>query len=508
MVYRHLPAEEFKWYILPLFLIVVLSCLQNNKNRSFPWGTPFPFNKTLFGELIYVAACSFLFHGGDLSAYFREVRKRVGDVFFLGPLFAGSNASSCICVLNPNDQIAIARKEKDLQWKVNLPDTVTAIHGERNMQNFPTGKRHAAIRKKFSSVLSPRSLESFTLVIVEYFQKMWNDLDQKDEEVKIQHAIRETQLLLMCKLLYGMNNDTKEEKKIIKQFAQDFELTSKALFSPGTSNQAFKDGLEAKKRIAKILDEKFDSIFEKRIRITKNDRVKKKEIGSAMEQIVESLIESGCSSKDEAYEDAKGNLYLLLEASHATTMEVTSSMIYFLNCPDNKTALVRAREESSSFEPTYENLKSFTYGNACIEESMRLSPISGQVGYYIPPGKSFTLKKKTITGPIVVIFDSSNYYEDEEVFDDSTKFKPERWLFEGQEVSKFARSIFHPFGFGRHICLGFPLAKLVMNANLYCFVKNKNRIVIFNESKVKISPGIFPHKGVCDGFIGKVVTKC
>jgi len=304
-----------------------------------------------------------------------------------------------------------------------------------------------------------------------------------------------------------MNNATDEEQKLMKQFVNDFELTSKALFAPGKTSQAFKGGFEARKRIVKVLDEKFDSLFEKRIESIKNDNDGKTGIGSAIEQIVESLIESGCSSKDETYEDVKGNLYLLLEASHGTTMEVTSSLMYFLNHSDNKAALKRCQEEVSYFEPTYENLKGFAFGNACIQESMRLSPIIGQIAYYIPPGKSFNLREKNISGPIVVYLQSHCNYEDEDIFDDATKFIPERWLSEGKEISKFARSTFHPFGFGRHICLGFPLAKLVMNANLYCFVRNKKRSIIFDESKVKITSGIFPTKSVCDGFVGKVGTE-
>ncbi len=71
-------------------------------------------------------------------------------------------------------------------------------------------------------------------------------------------------------------------------------------------------------------------------------------VGSAMHHIADALIQSGCERKEDtdsdndlSYVEARDNLYLLLEASHQTTMHVTTSMFYFLNRSDNKETLKR-----------------------------------------------------------------------------------------------------------------------------------------------------------------------
>jgi len=504
---------------LPYALAVLISVffVYRWTRKPFPTAIPFPFNQTVLGDLLYFIIVVKVFYNGDSQAYYRSLRKRFGDVFYLGPLFSQPHSCPNLVVMHPDDQAAIIKKEKDLQLVVNLPDTAMLIHGERNFQNLPVGQTHGALRKVFSSILSPKSLEEFTATMIEYFQKMWNDLEQKESESRIQHAIRETQLRLMCKLLYGFGEETEEERKILDQFMKDFALTEKALFDlNGTTGKDFKAGFEAKKRISKILDKKFESIFDKRIAEIKNGKHEKdnKEClsGSAMEQIVDVLIRSGCTDKKKtvgevvSYEDAKDNLYLLLEASHGTTMYVTTSMMYFLNRSDSQDSLERLRKEVTCLEPTYQSLKTFSYGNACVQETMRMAPIIGTVPYYIPEGKTFMMKGKSIQGPIVVSLNSSNWYMDDKVFDDASSFQPERWLSGEKEVTEFAKSIFRPFGFGRHLCLGYPLAKLVMNANLYCFASKRNRSIVFDEDKVKIENGIFPEKKVKGEFVGKVVV--
>ena len=501
--------------------VAIIAFMQSRSKRRnpFPNATPFPFNQTAIGEFLYLYVMISRFHNGDSSSYFRSLRKKLGSVFFLGPIGSIPHKCPCILLSDPKDQADIIKLEKELKLYVNLPDTALAIEGKHNIQSIPVGPTHAALRKVYSSILSPRSLEAFTTIILQGFQSLWQDLEMKQNgELEIQTAIREKQLELMCKILYGFGSETDEDRQILSEFSNDFELTAKALFAiGGEKSKEFRDGLEAKKRINKILFDKFDSIFDKRMaQESEQNHIKtnaESVIGSAMDQIVDGLIRSGCTSKDEgeengsiSYNIARENLYLLLEASHMTTMTVTSSMMYFLNHSKNRKSLDRVRDEVRKLEPTYLSLKGFSFGGACVEETLRLAPIVGSVSYFVPKGKSFTVRGVVMNGPIVVNFQSSNWYQDEDVFEDANNFKPERWLpGEQQEVSRFARSTFRPFGFGRHICLGSTLARLVMNANLYCFASNPNRSILFDEKQVKVQGGLFPEKQVCNNFIGKVI---
>ena len=487
------------------------SSLQGKK--AIPNALPFPFNRSIILEIIYLIVMSKIH--GDVAAYFKHTRKRVGDVFFMGRLFSFPHVSKpCLVILNPDDQAALVRKEKYLEWKVNMPDTVIGIHGERNFQTMPGGsQRHASLRKAYSSILSPKSLEKFATIIVDHFHVLWNDLAEKGEEVQIQFAIRDAQLKLMCELLYGFDGKTEEGRKLFHNFSSDFHLTEKALFTgpAGKKAKEYIKGLEARQRISKILNQKFDSIFVRRLQEHEDGKLEKEEYvtGSAIVQIVDSLIRSGCKGSNEvngynAYDDARENLYLLLEASHGTTQYVTTSLMFFMNHPDNRESLDRIRHEVNLLEPTYQNLKGFAFGEACIQETMRMAPIIGSITYAIPGGKSFQVRGETLNGPIAVQLNNSNWYLDNDVFESANSFLPERWISGEKEVSNFARSAFQPFGFGRHICLGYPLAKLVMAANLYCFASVQNRSIIFDEQKVQVEPGLFPEKKISDGFTGKV----
>ena len=496
---------------------------EQQKKNFFPNAIPFPFNLHPLTEILYLVIV-IKTKGGGLDAYYRNTRKRLGDVFIMGPLFAAQRPGPVLAITHPDDQAAIMKKEKELELIVNMPDTCTAIHGMENFQHLSSGQKHSELRKIYSSILSPRSLEDFTLTIIEHFNSLWEGLELESsasasgKEVKLTNAIRECQLKLMCKILYGLEAETDEEKRVLAEFAKDFELTEKALFAPGKKSKMFIEGLKARERISAVINGRFDAIFDARLN-KRGDGAAGEEnlqrVGSAMEQIADALIDSGCTGKDGPYDDrlsyytARENLYLLLEASHETTMYITSSLMYLLNHPDNYDTLQRVRKEASTLSPTYDGLKNFTLAEACAQETMRLAPIIGSVPYYISEGKSINFQQKTVHGPATLMFVSSHWYSDPEVFQEADSFIPQRWLADNGDlvVSAFAKKAFRPFGSGRHICLGSPLAKLVIKANLYCFVSKANRSIQFDTKKVKIVDGLFPTKKVAADFPGMVVCE-
>jgi cytochrome P450 len=499
-----------------LFLPFVFLFTKDRKSRiSFPSAVPFPFNQTVLSEIFYILLTSDTF-----TSFQEKSRKRFGDVFLMGPLLSQGASKNTVCVLNPEDQAAVLRQEKYLEWTVSLPEAVDKIHGYNNIQRIPTGPKHAALRKVFSSILSPKSLQAFSAIIIDEFSRMWTELDEKQgEEVEIMNVIRHALLKLMCEILFDMKSDTEEGKEIFDEFSKDFVLVEKSLYAFYMKGKLFTDGFEASKRIKSILYDRFDSIFEERLMVYKNKTSSSEgngkeysDVGSAMQQIADALIQSGCEGKEDnldgdlSYMEARDNLYLLLEGGHQTTMHVTTSMFYFLNHSDNKKILKRVRDEVSVVEPTYQGLKNFAFGSACVQETMRLSPITGAVVYNIKEGKSLKLRGETMHGPMSILLGSSSWYRSSSAFDDAKCFLPERWLRgDEKEVSKFARSIFRPFGFGRHICLGYPLANLVMNARLYCFAANRNRSIVYDEEKIKLKADVFPESQVSHKFLGKVV---
>lgn len=56
---------------------------------------------------------------------------------------------------------------------------------------------------------------------------------------------------------------------------------------------------------------------------------------------------------------------------------------------------------------------------------------------------------------------------DEDNFEDSSQFRPERWLQEKEKINPFAHL---PFGIGKRMCIGRRLAELQLHLAL-CWVK-------------------------------------
>ena len=106
------------------------------------------------------------------------------------------------------------KKEKYLEFCLPFPKTALHIEGSNNLQSLRTGKIHSAYCKICSFILNPRALNSFTPYILSSFQEMWKDLEKKSstpgtgKEQHNQLTIRETQLRLMCKILYGTTYET------------------------------------------------------------------------------------------------------------------------------------------------------------------------------------------------------------------------------------------------------------------------------------------------------------
>jgi cytochrome P450 len=157
-------------------------------------------------------------------------------------------------------------------------------------------------------------------------------------------------------------------------------------------------------------------------------------------------------------------LLLFLFAGHDTTVTSTSNVLFHLS--QYREVAERARAEQAALpDPrfTLESIRSMTYLDAVIKESMRLIPPSSLImgsfrvmtreaeleGYRIPAGWRIAV------GPRSVHFDARYYPEPQ-------RFEPERWL------SDEPRPAFSyiPFGGGPRACIGQHFALLEMHVLL------------------------------------------
>ncbi|KAM6147519.1 1,25-dihydroxyvitamin D(3) 24-hydroxylase, mitochondrial [Erethizon dorsatum] len=130
--------------------------------------------------------------------------------------------------------------------------------------------------------------------------------------------------------------------------------------------------------------------------------------------------------------------------------------------------------------PRAEDLKKMPYLKACLKESMRLTPSV--------PFTTRTLDKATVLGEYalpkgtVLMLNTYVLGSDEDNFEDSDQFRPERWLQKEKKINPFAHL---PFGVGKRMCIGRRLAELQLHLAL-CWVVRKYNIVATDNEPVEM----------------------
>ena len=481
---------------------------------NFPFSTPW-FLPSL--DLLH------LIRAGSIGKFLQNRSAALGtDVYYIR--LPGSKGAT-LCLSNPADQAEILRKEGKLKFTVGLPETIKKTHGPGSLQ-LMSGEKHNFFRKIFSSLLSPAALQAYTPHFFQAFTSMWRELEEQCEGSKgpvvIQDAICKTQFFLMAKILYGMTPEN-TPTELMLQMRDDFEAQLEGHFAPPNSGK-FRKAAEASQRLHKILAEKFDAVLGKKHALLLEENVDGNgrgnkgggtsniPVGNAMETVADALIKEGVDRDPKVIADVIDNLDLLLEASHGTTMNVTTSTLYFLNHSKNSDKLKKLREEARaqlSIDqefPTFDKLKAgMPYAAAVIKETMRLAPMAEAVTFVANDDAPFIFKGQQIQGPIKFMLPWDHFLMDPRLFPRPEEFLPERWIpTSGLYVSEEARAAYTVFGMGRHVCLGNQLAMLVMKSSLYCFVRDETRGIQFDEEKVLPKLGNFPAYSISDGFPGRV----
>ncbi|XP_019496469.1 PREDICTED: 1,25-dihydroxyvitamin D(3) 24-hydroxylase, mitochondrial [Hipposideros armiger] len=130
--------------------------------------------------------------------------------------------------------------------------------------------------------------------------------------------------------------------------------------------------------------------------------------------------------------------------------------------------------------PRAEDLRNMPYLKACLKESMRLTPSV--------PFTTRTLDKAMVLGEYalpkgtVLMLNTQVLGSNEENFEDSSQFRPERWLQEQKKINPFAHL---PFGVGKRMCIGRRLAELQLHLAL-CWIVRKYDVVATDNEPVEM----------------------
>uniref|UniRef100_H0VG30 Cytochrome P450 family 24 subfamily A member 1 n=1 Tax=Cavia porcellus TaxID=10141 RepID=H0VG30_CAVPO len=184
---------------------------------------------------------------------------------------------------------------------------------------------------------------------------------------------------------------------------------------------------------------------------------------------------------------SKKELYAAITEIQLGAIETTANSLMWIlyNLSRNPQVQQKLLEEIQSVlpenqMPQAEDLKKMPYLKACLKESMRLTPSV--------PFTTRTLDKATVLGEYalpkgtVLMLNTYVLGSDEDNFEDSGQFRPERWLQTKKKINPFAHL---PFGIGKRMCIGRRLAELQLHLAV-CWVVRRYNIVATDNQPVEM----------------------
>jgi retinoid hydroxylase len=231
----------------------------------------------------------------------------------------------------------------------------------------------------------------------------------------------------------------------LDEFSREFNTWTAGMFAPvpvAIPGSKFARAMAARQRMFTLLD----------------DLVMRRDASSRRGPDVLSALLEVRDDNDEVLprDTIVDELQLLLFAGHDTTVTATANAIYHLALHPEVAAKARAEQDSlEDRRLTLDRIRSMTYLEAVITESMRvIPPIGGSFRVMIEDAEfgGFRIPKgwRVAIGPRSVHFDPELYPEPE-------RFDPERWL-QGERPP----FTYIPFGGGPRTCLGMHFAMLQM----------------------------------------------
>ena len=160
--------------------------------------------------------------------------------------------------------------------------------------------------------------------------------------------------------------------------------------------------------------------------------------------------EDGVAMSDEQVRDEALTLFL---AGHETTSIALTWTWWLLSLNPDAEAKLHEEVDALGGEPTVEDLPRLAYTRAVLDEAIRFRPPAWAIGRNAVV--DHRAGEFTIPSGSVVVVAPWLLHHDERWWPDAESFRPERWLADRPEGSRFA---YVPFGGGPRRCIGEPFA--------------------------------------------------
>ncbi|KAL4749221.1 cytochrome P450 [Aspergillus terricola var. indicus] len=172
---------------------------------------------------------------------------------------------------------------------------------------------------------------------------------------------------------------------------------------------------------------------------------------------------SAAPTANALHEDSRA----VLVAGSETTATTLASILYFLcKNPEILAKLQRLLDEAMPGGPsewTYEKVKTISYLDDIINETLRLRPAILTGGYRVTPAEGMQVDEVYIPGDVNVFVPTQLIQTDERYYVDAKRFVPERWS-EKEMIQEGAP--YFPFLYGPYVCPGKNLALMSLRASV------------------------------------------
>ncbi|KAI3756489.1 hypothetical protein L1987_56310 [Smallanthus sonchifolius] len=446
------PALVFLWYKWMLFLM---------STASLP---PGPYGLPVVGYLPFL--------GSNLHEVFTDMSHKYG------PIFSLQLGSKLHVVVNSTDLVKVVARDMD-QTFVNRIPPVTALtitYGGSDIA-FTDDKSHWRNMRKVlaSQVMSNKNLKASQSFRTHEVRKTVNEIYTKiGEKVDIKETTFKTEVNVVTSMLWGhsKSDDEIESSYVGDGFREVAYKIIELIGAPNISDLfpvlSWFD-LQKRQRDMQRQLEYVDRIFEKYIgRRTENNASKMD--GEVKEDEKKDFLQILLELKDQKDGPASFNMIqikaLLMDVIIAAT-ETTSStsewvMAEILNNPGVMKKVQDELTEVIGMNNVVEesHLHKLTYLDAVIKETFRLhAPLPLLV--HRCPDESSTVGGYTIPKDTIVFLNVWAIHRDPNNWPKPLEFKPERFL-NGKWDYNGNNFKFLPFGSGRRICPGIPLAEKML----------------------------------------------
>nr|UVC58032.1 CYP706G29 protein [Isodon rubescens] len=454
-----------------LLLPILLPSIFWYKNSSWSLGgkapplPPGPRGVPVLGYLPFVSS--------DMLQQFTDLSHEFGPIY---KLRLGSKLA--VVITSPTLIKQVVRDQDPIFSHRDVTAAGSAFSRDaKDLVFAPPDSRWRAIRKVLvSETQSGSGLNASYELRKEQLRKAIRDVYSRiGQSVELGELAFQTEFNLMMNLLWGGIDFGTESHRLGAEFKVLASKLSDLLAKPNVSDLfpllAKLDLQGVKKQMLRVVDS-IDGVLEDFI--SEHEKSSGDQVKEGRKDFVQILLELKEKEDSDLPRDQLKTLLanIILGGTETSSTTVEFAMTELLNNPEAMEKVQKELSEVVGMDNIVEefHLPKLHYLNAVIKETLRLHP---PVPFLIPrsPLHTSTLGGYTIPKGTRVLLNVWAVQRDPSIWDSPDEFKPDRFLQDGGNLD-FKGNNFHfiPFGSGRRICPGLPLAERMVTYMLASFL--------------------------------------